>query len=348
MNKRVLIVGSAEQSGGGVASAIRMMKHMPMWQKYHCYWLGTQIQASKWTKLRFALSAYVKAFVIIWRYDIVHFHTVPNVSMEIQLPVFLLALLGRKKIILHLHVGNQLTMEQCINFRLAHWCMRKADMLVVLADMFVGFLDAYWKDVKTPRRVIYNACDDVSGLPYTQHDKTVLFCGRFTNNKRADILIKAFGRIHKKHPDWKLQLLAKGPEEKNCRQLVKQLGIGDKVEMPGFVFGEEKATYYRRAGIFCLCSHYEGFPMVVLEAWAYGVPVLTTPVGALPDVVKEGWNGYLYDIDDVDALAEKLDILMMDKDLRKQMSLCSIEYAKRFSSQAINKQIEKLYEDILK
>ena len=347
-NKRVLVVGSAEQSGGGVSSVIKLMKKMPVWQEYNCYWLGTQIQSRKWTKLRYALAAYLKALVIIWRYDIVHFHTVPNVSMKIQLPVFLLALLGKKKIILHLHVGNQLTMEQYINYKLAHWCMRKADTIVLLADMFAGYLDKYWKDVKTPRCVIYNAREEVKAIPYEKHQKTVLFCGRFTDNKRADVLIKAFGKIHQKYPDWKLQFLAKGPEENNCRQLVKQLGISDKVEMPGFVYGEEKDTYYRCAGIFCLCSHYEGFPMVVLEAWAYGVPVITTPVGALPDVVKEGQNGFLYDIDDVDALAEKLDMLMADKDMRCQMSEYSIEYAKRFSMQSINKRFEALYEKNIK
>lgn len=346
--KRVLIVGSAEESGGGVASAIRLMKKMPVWHNYHCYWLGTQIQAGKWTKLRYALTAYLKALFIIWRYDIVHFHTVPNVSMKIQLPVFLLALLGRKKIILHLHVGNQLTMAQYVNFKLGHWCMQKADMLVLLADMFAGYLDKYWKDVKTPRQVIHNACEEVIEIPYEQHQKTILFCGRFTDNKRADILIKAFGKIHQKYPDWRLQLLAKGPEEEGCRQLAKQLGIEAKVEMPGFVYGEEKAKYYRQAGLFCLCSHYEGFPMVVLEAWAYGVPVLTTPVGALPDVVKDGKNGFIYNIDDVDGLVEKLDLLMANDELRLKMSRYSIEYAKRFSLQTINGQLEELYLKVLK
>ena len=346
--KRVLIVGSAEKSGGGVASAIRLMKKMPVWHNYHCYWLGTQIQAGKWTKLRYALTAYLKALFIIWRYDIVHFHTVPNLSMKIQLPVFLLALLGRKKIILHLHVGNQLTMAQYVNFKLGHWCMQKADMLVLLADMFAGYLDKYWKDVKTPRRVIHNACEEVKAIPYEQHQKTILFCGRFTDNKRADILIKAFGKIHRNHPDWKVQLLAKGPEEEDCQQLARQLGIEDKVEMPGFVYGEEKAKYYRQAGLFCLCSHYEGFPMVVLEAWAYGVPVLTTPVGALPDVVKDGKNGFIYNIDDVDVLAQKLDMLMANDEKRLEMSQYCLEYAKHFSPLSINRQLEELYQEVTK
>lgn len=344
--ERVLVIGSAEQSGGGVASVIKLMKKMPVWEKYHCYWLGTQIQRNYAWKVWYAVRAYIIALFIIWRYDIVHFHTVPNVSMKIQLPIFLLALLGKKKIVLHLHVGNQLAMEDVIKFQLAHWCMQKADKIVLLADNFSNYLDEYWKDVKTPRMVIYNACEEVQAIPYKQHEKTILFCGRFTDNKAADVLIKAFGQIHHKHPEWKLQFLAQGPEEENCKLLVKQLKIEDKVEMPGFVFGKKKHDYYSHAGIFCLCSHYEGFPMVVLEAWSYGVPVVTTPVGALPDFLQTGKNGFLYDIDDVDALAKTLDMLMGDETLRNKMNLYCVEYVKRFSLPTVSYQLDQLYQEL--
>ena len=58
---KVLMVGSAEQSGGGVASVLRLMKTMPFWKKYQCGWLGTQIQRGYGVKLWYALKAYVKA-----------------------------------------------------------------------------------------------------------------------------------------------------------------------------------------------------------------------------------------------------------------------------------------------
>lgn len=74
--KKVLIVGLAEKSGGGVASVLRLMKTMPFWVKYHCGWLGTQIQRGYGVKLWFALKAYFKALFTIWQYNIVHFHTV--------------------------------------------------------------------------------------------------------------------------------------------------------------------------------------------------------------------------------------------------------------------------------
>ena len=129
---KVLMVGSAEQSGGGVASVLRLMKTMPFWEKYHCGWLGTQIQRGYGVKLWYAVKAYFKALFTIWQYDIVHFHTVPDkICLIIQMPVLLLALLGRKKIIMHIHMGNQL--EDHTHNRLFIWCLNRADCVVLLA-----------------------------------------------------------------------------------------------------------------------------------------------------------------------------------------------------------------------
>ena len=90
--KKVLIVGSAEQSGGGVATVIRLMKKMPFWKKYRCYWLGTQIQRNYAWKLWYAVKGNVSGVVRMPRYDIVHFHTVPDkICLIIQMPVLLLA-----------------------------------------------------------------------------------------------------------------------------------------------------------------------------------------------------------------------------------------------------------------
>ena len=97
------MVGSAEQSGGGVASVLRLMKTMPFWKKYQCGWLGTQIQRGYSVKLWYALKAYFKALFTIWQYDIVHFHTVPDkICLIIQMPVLRLLpwiILSKKRIL---------------------------------------------------------------------------------------------------------------------------------------------------------------------------------------------------------------------------------------------------------
>ena len=343
-NKRVLVVGSAEQSGGGVSSAIRQIKKMPVWEKYQCYWLGTQIQAGKLTKLRYALTAYLKALFIIWRYDIVHFHTVPNVSMKIQLPVFLLALLGRKKIILHLHVGNQLERDKELRYRLFRWCMRKSDVIVLLAKSIEKSLRKMYLGISTPSVVIYNSCEDVCSIPYKEHDKTILFAGLFSSNKAAGLLIDAFAILHKKYPDWRLQLLGNGPEEQLYRNKISEYGLSNFVDLPGYLVGNEKISYFKKAGIYAMCSYLEGLPMVVIEAWSYGVPVVSTPVGGLPDVLREGENSLTFGFGDINGLVKKLDLLMGNDNLREKMSDFSKDFVTNlFSSGVINTQLENLY-----
>lgn len=345
--RRVLVVGSAEQSNGGVTSVIKLIKRMPVWASYECYWLGTQIQAGRWTKAYYSLRAYLLGLILVWRYHIVHFHTTPNKGMFVQLPIFLLALLGRKKIVVHLHVGTQLGRALSYKFRLAHWCMRKADRLVLLAPSFAQLLDKYWPDVKTPRTVIYNACEDVEPLPYEMHEKTILFCAPFIPNKAADVLIRAFAKVKDKYPDWKVQFLAAGSEEAACRRLIGDLGMESQVELPGFVFGAEKANYFRKASIYCMCSYQEGQPMVVMEAWAYGVPVVSTPVGALVDLAEEDRNLCTFPFGDSDSLAARLDRMMGDAALRQRMSVYSQDYArKNFSPTRISDALDHLYQSL--
>lgn len=322
---------------------------MPVWKEFNCYWLETQIQRNYAWKVWYALKAYIIALCIIWRYDIIHFHTVPDVSMKIQFPIMFLALLGRKKIIMHLHVGNQLSMAKYTKNKFSHWCLRHADAIVLLAYRFESLLKEYWKDVKVPTKVIYNACKNKTNEHLLEkRGNNILFVGRFTSNKAADVLIRAFAIVHKKYPEWRIKFLADGPEWPTCVSLIKELGVEDKIDLPGFLFGKEKDTCFLEADIFCLCSYYEGFPMVVLEAWSYGLPVVSTPVGGLPDVVREGSNGFFYNYGDVAGLAEKLDLLMGNPELRKNMGAYSREFVKStFSPEIISKQISNLYNNLL-
>lgn len=347
MKPKVMMVGTTERSGGGVTTVIKLIKKMPVWMKYECFWLGTQIQADNFTKVKTLLSAYINAIVHLWRYDIIHFHTVPGSGVRLQLPVFLLAKLLKKKCILHLHIGNQLEREAELHDKVFRFCMKKADLIILLAYRFRGLLDKNYPDIRTSRVVLYNSCEHVESLPYNKHSKTILFAGAFNYNKAGDLLIQAFAKIHKKHAEWRLQMLGGGPWKFKYNQLVQDLGLEDCVEFPGYLKGDALTTYFKYAGIYAMCSYLEGFPMVVLEAWAYGVPVISTPVGGLPEVLEHQKNAFQFNFGDVDDLAAKLDVMMSDYSLRETMSEYSKAYVNHhFSLETINNQLEKIYSNI--
>lgn len=338
---KVLMVGSAPKSPGGVASVIRLMAKMPFWKECHCHWLGTQIQSNYVVKVWYALKSYIKAFFTIWRYDVVHFHAVPDRSLLVQLPVFLLALLWRKKIIMHLHVGNQL--PNYADSKLFLWHLRHADLIVFLAAKWQKLFKEHYSSVKVPTTVVYNATDHVAPVTQSEKEKLIMMAAYFNDNKAPDILLRAWQKIYSKHPDWKIAMLGNGEVER-FKSMTETIGLGDCVTFTGYITGKDKDDYFRKASIYCMCSYEEGFPMVVLEAWAYGICLITTPVGGLPDVLEPGKNALFFNFGDVEGLAQCLEYLINSSKKREEMSRYSRDYVyTHFSMKKINNEWMNIY-----
>jgi glycosyltransferase involved in cell wall biosynthesis len=348
--KKVLVVGSAEQSRGGVAAVIRLMKQMPVWQEYHCYWLGTQIQRNYLWKLWYAVKANIIALFIVWRYDIVHFHTVPDrQSLIIQLPIFLLARLGRKRILMHIHMGNQL--KDHTDNGLFKWCLRRADLIILLAQKWQELFQEQYTDVKTPTTVLYNPCEIVPEVPFEEKEHIIIMAALFNENKAPDLLLRAWQKVLDDNNNlnhnpngWKIYMLGNGEVER-YRKMAVEMGLADSVTFMGYVTGKEKEEIFRRASICCVCSYEEGFPMVVLESWAYGICVITTPVGGLPEVLEDDRNALVFDFGDWQQLASHLDRLISAPEQRKSLANYSRRFVtNHFSPMQFNTELVEIYQ----
>ena len=109
---------------------------------------------------------------------------------------------------------------------------------------------------------------------------------------------------------------------------------------------QKKKAFLSASGLR-LASYAEGFPMAVLDAWAYGVPVITTPVGGIPDIAEDGKNLLLFNSGDVNTLASQMEKFICNEELRKQLSDESIHLAKTiFNEQTINKQLTRIYQEL--
>lgn len=346
--KKVLMVGSARESGGGVASVIRLMEKMPVWQEYRCHWLGTQIQAGKMTKAWYALTSYVWALFHIWQYDIVHFHTVPDrICLVIQMPIFLLAMLGHKKIIMHVHMGNQLLQHTSNSLFL--WHLKRADLIILLARKWKEMFAEKFPSVHTPTTVLYNACECRDTISFEQRKKQIIFMGYMDDNKAPNILLEAIASLksHDELDGWTVILMGNGDVARFSRMAV-EMELTKEVEFTGYVTGCRKERIINEASILVLCSYNEGFPMVVLEAWSYGIPVVSTPVGGLPDVIEEGKNCLTFPFGDSKALAKQLRRLICDDGLRTDMGIYSQCFLrKHFSLENINAAIRKIYNGLI-
>ena len=166
-------------------------------------------------------------------------------------------------------------------------------------------------------------------------------------HKRFSDLIRAFAILIKKQPKVKLILVGDGPQKVNYVQLVNELKIQNHVVFAGYQ--SEIGNYYSLFDMFCLVSAYEAFGLVLAEAMLHKLPVLATRVGGMQYIVDENKTGLLVNKFDVKAIAEKLEILCLDADLRKQFGENGHKNAiKNYTEERYVKEVENLYLELIK
>jgi glycosyltransferase involved in cell wall biosynthesis len=278
--------------------------------------------------------------------SIVHIHFSESTS-AIRKNIFLwFSKLFNKPVIVHFHSFSADTTVSGKRKNLYKKIFNKADAIIVLSN--------YWKKqveeiVKNQERikVIYNPCPDIIQNSNIEKQKAILFAGTLNERKGYSDLIKAFSKIAVQFPEWKIVFAGNG-EIELATKLSVSLNISKNVVFKGWISGMEKEELFYTSSIFCLPSYAEGFPMAVLDAWAYGLPVITTPVGGLPDVLDHGKNSLVFQPGDIDGLAENLKILMNDVNLREKLGAASLQLSNNlFNIKTISSQIDDLYSSIL-
>jgi glycosyltransferase involved in cell wall biosynthesis len=157
----------------------------------------------------------------------------------------------------------------------------------------------------------------------------ITFLGKLGPNKGTPLLLEALASLRDRS-DWTATIAGNGAIEES-RALAARLGIADRVAFPGLLDAPSVATHLGQTDIFVLPSTSEGLPMAMLEAFAWGVAVITTPVGCVPEVVEHGRNGLLVPVGDVRELAETLRQLIQDPALRQTLGeMARQDHAKRF------------------
>lgn len=175
---------------------------------------------------------------------------------------------------------------------------------------------------------------------------TILFMSRFVKKKGVYELIRSIPHILDRGcSDVKLILAGDGEERENMQNLCGNLGIEDRVEFTGYITGQEKVEIMKRADLFVLPTYYgEGLPIVLLEALAAGLPIVTTRAGGIPEVVKNRLNGLLlHDINE-EVIAEAVVTLKEDAILTSRMTDQNLNRARiHYDTSVVIRKIEKVY-----
>ena len=176
----------------------------------------------------------------------------------------------------------------------------------------------------------------------------VLFMGRLGKRKGTYDLLEAFEKAIKRIPNFRLILGGDG-EVDQIKKIVSRRGITGNVVVPGWISGEEKIRLYKNCDIFVLPSYNEGLPNSILEAMAVGVPIISTPVGGIPEAVIENVNGFLILPGNVESLFDKLVLLGEDKKLREKMGDQSqLIIKEKFDIEKAVTRLGEIYDDVMK
>ncbi|MEL0616564.1 glycosyltransferase family 4 protein [Cobetia marina] len=167
----------------------------------------------------------------------------------------------------------------------------------------------------------------------TQASRTVLAVGRLTEQKGFDVLLEAWARVARQHPDWRLRIVGWGEDENALKAQAWTLGLSESVVFVGRTSRVEEE--YQRAALFAMSSRWEGLPMTLLEAQSFGLPVVSTNCETGPAEILQGGSGVLVDVEDAAALARELCLLIEDAPRRQQMSLLARENAARFDADVL-------------
>lgn len=204
----------------------------------------------------------------------------------------------------------------------------------------------YWGDTGNIC-VIPNSLSFKISYPAALINKKVIAIGRYSYQKGFDRLIAAWGKICGCAEGWSLHIIGSGELQETLQNQINTLNIADTVVLEHPTTHIQ--TFYQEASILALSSHYEGLPMVLLEAQAAGLPIVSFACKCGPrDVVTEGQDGFLVEEGDIDGLATSLLRLMQDKNLRKRMGEAAFEHSKRYEEAAIMKQWTDLFADIVR
>ena len=159
--------------------------------------------------------------------------------------------------------------------------------------------------------------------------------------KGFDLLVTVFSDLARKHGDWNLVILGDGLGREALRRQVEEVGLCDRVYLPGNV--KNVHSLLVKGELFVLSSRYEGFPNVLCEAMACGLPVVSFDCPTGPrDIVRDGVDGLLVDAEDALALEKGLDGLMSDREMREQMGARAREVVDRFSVEKVMGMWEEL------
>lgn len=293
-------------------------------------------------------------YLVLNDVHILHIHTASWLSFYRKTIYILIGKLLRRKIILQIHgaeFNKFYSWGPGFNRKIISRVLNSVNLILALSERRAN-------DVmeKTENRNIKMIFNPVNTSIFTSHSykskigkkpKKVLFMGKLCERKGIYDLLETVPLVVKKFPNVKFMLCGDG-EIANCRQICEQIGITPYVEILGWTTGNDKVRVLRNAYIFVLPSYDEGLPVAILEAMSTGLPIISTRVGGIPDIIRDGVNGFLLEPGDIPGIADRIIKLLNEENLKQKIGKNNFIQAREcFDVNVVGKQLSQIYRELL-
>lgn len=297
-------------------------------------------------QLLYSLIATTVELMFCRNISIVHIHTASYNSFRRSALFISLAKFFKRKVVVHIHGGGFKEYYEK-NTSFVHKNLLKCDTIIALTQYWKEYFNALgFKNVV----IVPNIVD----TPVTKEKKNndgkvhILYLGLITKAKGIYDLLDVVSE-HKAEFENKITLHIGGNGETTTLQsIINERDLSQIVKFEGWVSGDKKVELLNNADVFILPSYTEGLPISILEAMSYRLPVISTPVGGIPEVVKEGENGVLITPGDKEALYNAIIKLATDKELRMKMGELSYRKVQPHFPDNVSAKLEYIYNELLK
>jgi len=270
-----------------------------------------------WAVLRLA------ATLLAGRAELLHVHMADYGSVLRKGIIVALGSLFRVPVVLHLHAGRfpeQMERSGPFTRRAIAWVIGACDEIVVLGDYWRQFTAATFPNARRIT-VLPNAVPGPAAVPERPRGGPVrlLFLGRLIPIKGVNILLDALATPACRGRDWVLTVAGDG-DRATYQEQAERLGLAGRVTFTGWLTPEQCRGHLAMADVLVQPSLFEGLPMAVLEAMAYGLAIVATRVGSVHEAVADGCSGLLVEPGDAAVLAAALERVLADHDLRAALA----------------------------
>ena len=352
------MIGADLTSKGGIASVIRnyYLENLKSDNKIKIFLLKTNYYKDKniLAEIMIFFKSFFNACILMRRMHIIHIHSSSGPSFIRKSLFLILSKILNKKVIFHIHSSNFddffFNRNTLLNFYI-HKILHLSDLVLTLCSDWEIKLRKTFSGINI--KTIHNPII-ISDFSHSKTQKLngknfqILFLGFLVPSKGIFDIFEII-KFFLKNSEINIQFIiaGKGDLENYVIDSIKKYKLNKIVKYVGWVSGVEKQKLLENSDILLLPSYNEGMPICILEAMSYSLPIISTKIAGIPDLVSNDFNGYLFEPGQIEQFYQALLNLYKNRQLVLRLGRNSYKKVQSFSTDKIFKKLIRIYLEIL-